>query len=252
MKFICQRPDCSGVSLADSACSKCGLEMTVGGLFRHFSKSFLGSVKSKLAIKCPSPNCPALIPAFRSVCPECGRTLTVEKVVEETVGKHRERVKELVAPTKSKRKIFQWVYLLVSAIVFWIMLGVLETRFASEWGQHAMLSAVYLAVFLLLSFWLIPQKTIIAIAQRASRLVKFGLVFNYLTGLFLLQMYLSSWWARSLMLGALFFTTWLAAWLFWRFLWPMSAIISQIFTSSPSSQTSHDPNDPQGRSVRMD
>ena len=252
MKFVCHRQDCLGVGLTDSACSKCGLQMTVGGLFRHFSKSFRSFFTDRLAIKCRNPKCSAFIPAFRSDCPGCGSTLTVEDVVEGTIGPHRERVKEMVAPTKSKKKAFQWVYLLVSALVFWTTLGLLETRIASGWVLHAMLSVIYLSVFLLLSLWLIPQRTFIAIARRTSRIVKLGMVFNYLTALFLLQMYLSSWWARSVMLGVLFIVTWLAAWVFWRFLWPMSSIISNIFVPPNTTQKPFEPTDSQGRNVGMD
>jgi len=226
------------------------MQMTVTGLLGYFSKSFRRFFAKRLGISCP--RCRALIPAFQSTCPGCGSVLTVEGVFKETVDPHREGFKEMVEPTKSNKRVIQWAYLLGSALVFWITLGVLEHHYAEGWVLHALLSVIYLAVFLLVSLWVIPQKTFYYIARRTSKPVKLGVVFNYLTGLFFLQMYLTAWWSRSLMLAGLFVATWFGAWVFWAYLWPMSNIIGNIFVPPEAAEKPHDPRARQGRKVDVD
>lgn len=227
--------------------------MTVSGLWRYCSKSFRSFLSKRLGISCP--RCRGFIPAFQSTCPGCGSMLTVEGVFKASIDPHRERFKEIVAPTPTKRRIFQWVYLLGSALTFWITFGVLEHHYADRWILHALLSVVYLAVFLLVSRWVIPQKAFYFIARQASKPIKLGIVFNYLTGLFFLQMYLTAWWSRSLMLAGLFAATYFGAWLFWAYLWPTSNIIGHIFVPPEPSRPSEKPHDPrarQGRNVGVD
>ena len=173
-------------------------------------------------------------------------------VWESATGPQRERFRRMTTPTRANMRRFQWAYLLVSMVAGWISLGVLERHFAENWVWHALLSVFYLGAFLLLVFWLVPRETLFRIVARTSRMVKFAMVFNYLTLLFLMQMLFAAWWTRAVMLGTLFVITWFGAWIFWRFAWPMSTIIAAIFMDPADSQRPFEPRDPQGRNVRMD
>jgi hypothetical protein len=247
MRFICHKRSCPGLRLSDRACPKCGLQFSLRGVLKY-SVSFFGKKLTKaLSVSCPA--CRSLIPAFQSKCRKCGNSLTLEGAVEATISPHRKRVQEFLAPNAPKMRMVQWAYLAASALIFWAALARLEAKYSAHWAENAMLSVIYLAVFLLLSLWLVPQRTLVVIAERASKLVKLGLVFNYLTALFFLQMFFSHWWSRSFMLGGLFIATWGGAWVFWRFLWPMSVVVSNIFVSR---EVPFDPTAPQGRSVRLD
>jgi hypothetical protein len=247
MRFVCGKQECPGLGLRGAACEKCGLALTVGSLCRYSVRSLWSFVRRAFSVSCP--RCRAPIPAFQAACASCGNTVTVEQAVDHTVGPHRAKVKEFVAPTKTKKWLFQFSYLVISALGFWRVLAHLEKQFAQDWVKHASLSVVYLAVFLLISLWIVPQRTLIIIGQRASKIIKLALVFNYLTALFFFQMFLASWWARSLMLGALFVATWAGAWVFWRFLWPMAATVSGMLNPRPRS---FDPRDPQAKTIRFD
>ncbi len=247
MNFVCHKRTCPGLKLRDRHCHKCGLTLSFSGLLGYGWKRVWEWVKKKLSVACPT--CRKRIPAFQSICPACKASLTVEGAFQKTFGPQVEKVRVLIAPNPSKRRLFQWFYVGVSALVFWGCLAILEKKYAQHWVEPAMLSIVYLAVFLILSLWLVPQRTLLLIAQRASKLIKLALVFNYLTALMLLQMFMATWWTRSIMLGVLFFVTWAGAWLFWRYLWPVSSAVGGIFMG-PSS--TFDPSEPQGRNVRMD
>ena len=229
---------------------KCKMKMTISGLWDYFSKSFRGFCATRLGMRCP--RCQVLIPGFQSTCHGCGSTLTVEGVFEETIGPHRKRFKEMVAPTKTNKRIFHWVYLLASALVFWITFGMLERHYADAWVLHAMLSVIYLAVLLLVSLWVVPQKTLYFIARRTAAPVRLGIVFNYLTGLFHLQMYLTAWWSRSLMLAGLLVASWLGALVFLVCFLPTAKDVRNEFLPPESSEKSFDPRARQGRDVGVD
>lgn len=233
-----------------SVCGKCGLKLTVGGLWGYFTATVRRYLAERLGVFCP--HCRTLIPAFQSTCPGCGQTLTVDGAFKVTLGPHRRRFHEMVAPTRTNKRLFQWAYLLFSALVFWMVLGLLEKHYAESWALHALLSVVYLAVLLLVSLWVVPQKAFRAIARTASKPIKLALVFNYLTGLLALQMYLTAWWSRSLMLAGLFVASWFGAWLFVAFLWPMSNVIGAIFAPPEAAARPHNPRSRQGRTVTED
>lgn len=220
--------------------------MSVGGVTRYVVGRFLFGVRYRLAIECPK--CRGLIPAFATNC-QCGAKLTGGLVWEETLGRQGERLRRMTTRTPANMRRVQWGYLTLSVAALWIMLGVLEKHFAENWGWHALLSVLYLGVLILLIYWLVPRKTIFTIGLRTSRLVKLGLVFNYLTALGLMQMFFATWWTRSLMLAAFFSMSWFGAWLFWAYLWPGSIYFAWIFADAP---TGFEPRASQGRKVEVD
>lgn len=223
--------------------------MTVAGLLGYFTKWLFSLFTNKLGIKCP--HCQTIIPALHPTCPGCGATLTAREVVKETIGPDGKRIQNLVAPTTFKMRLFLWFFPLASVIVFWHVLGLLEMHYASGWFKRAALSVIFLSFFLLVARISMPRQAFVVIARLANGPVKLGLVFNYLTGLCLFQMYLSSWWSRSVMLAGLFIATWVSAFLFWRVLWGTFVGVGAIFVPPDSDQT-FDPRAPQGRKIEQD
>ena len=246
MKFCCKKRHCPGVLLRGAPCSSCGLSLTVGCVFKSSLKSFRSLLRRRLALACPG--CKGTIPAFDSKCKKCGTILTVERSISAVFGS-TEAVKPGVVPSATKQRLFQWGLLGVSALIFWLSLQELEHTYSQNWQKHAALTIAYFAAFLLLSLWIVPQKTLIVVAQRASKVVKLALVFNYLTGMILIQMFVATWWLRSLMLASILGVTWAGAWIFARFLWPLSATVSALFIP-PGAY--FDPTSTQGRNVRYD
>ena len=198
----------------------------------------------RFGVRCPV--CREVIPAFQSVCPGCKSTLTVERVVDETLGPTHERAKQLIAPTPLKVSVFQWVYLLISVIVFWSLFGVLQNTAGSDAVLPALLSVFYLVVFLGLFAWMVPRHTIVALNRRAPKRIKLALLANFLTCVIRLDMAVKGWGARATLLAALFGAIGVGFWLFWKFLWPM------LGASAPSGTKPFNPQDPQGRRVETE
>lgn len=223
--------------------------MTAGGLWGYFTESLRSFFAARFGVKCSK----CKIPAVRSNCPGCGSTITLAQVLEAAVSPFRERIRKLLVPSDTTKRYLPWAYLLGSAIVFWVTFGVLEQRFSDGWVLHAILSVVYLAVFLLIARWVIPRKIFYNLAYKTVKPVKLGIVFNYLTSLFLLQMYLTTWWTRSLMLAGLFIASWVGIRLFCLLLWPDFNELGEIFMPpSTVSDKAHDPRTAQGRKVETD
>lgn len=249
MKIVCGKRTCPGVSIGGAAC-QCGLALTVGGSFRlvrYCIGSAWESVKRKVSVACPKCRLP--IPPFHARC-RCGARLTIPKLRDHpSFSGFRRFFLELAKPTRTKQRLFQWTYLATSAVVFWQLLAVLESRFAANWVKHTWLSVSYISFFLLVTKWVVPRETILALFRFTSPVFRLALVFNFLTALISLQIFLATWWMRSLMLSGLFTATWAGAWTFWRFLWPTVEIVAEIFVPP---QATFDPHAPQGRTVRMD
>src|ERR1017187_5062884 len=77
MKFACPNPECdNGLGFFDSKCSKCGFELSLGGLRRHYFRRLGDSLRRRAMTKCPYPLCGAIIPISSKECPECKQPLT--------------------------------------------------------------------------------------------------------------------------------------------------------------------------------
>ena len=77
MKFACPNSECdNGVGFFDSKCSKCGFELSLGGLRRHYFRRLGDSLRRRAMTKCPYPLCGAIIPISSKECPECKQPLT--------------------------------------------------------------------------------------------------------------------------------------------------------------------------------
>jgi hypothetical protein len=218
--------------------------VTPQGVVGFAWRSLVAGLGERFGVRCPV--CRDVIPAFQSVCPGCKTTLTVGRVVYETLGPSRERAKQLIAPTPFKVTVFQWAYLLISAVVFWFLFVALQNKAGVDAILPALLSVFYLVLFLSLFAWMVPRPTIVALSRRAPKRIKLGLLLNFLTCGILLEMAVKEWWARATLLAALFGAIGVGFWLFWKFLWPM------LGASAPSGPKPFNPQDPQGRSVETE
>lgn len=244
MKFICRQQDCPGVGLRDTGCPRCQFAVTPLGVLGFVWRSLISGLSDRLGVRCPT--CGGVIPAFQSTCPGCGTTLTVERIVDETLGPTRERTRQLIAPTPIKVTVFQWVYLVISAVVFWSLLSGLQSTAGTDAVLPALLSVFFLVLFLGLFVWMVPRATILAINQRAPKRIKLALLFNFLTSVILLHMAVKEWWARATLLATLFTAIGVGFWIFWKFLWPL------LGSSAPTGPKPFNPQAPQGRTVETE
>lgn len=148
-------------------------------------------------------------------------------------------------PTPEFVKRLQRVYFLLSVTLLFVMLSVSETSSWIEWGWSAALSAIYLAVIVMLVVWLAPRK-------RTSRkpfamLVRFALVFNILTFAVLLQWVVRRWRLPSFRLAGVLIIISLAMMLLYRYLWPAKEAFEEALKKQQSPYGgSFDPTKPQG------
>lgn len=244
MKFVCQDKNCPGVGLSDTGCSRCQFAVTPQGVIGFAFRSMMAGIRARLGVRCPL--CTGVIPAFQSTCPGCKSTLTVERVVEDTLGPTRERAKQIIAPTPAKVAAFRWGYLVLSAIAFCALFGVLQMVAFADILLPAILSTFYLGLFLGLFVWMVPQSTVVALNRRAPKRIKLALLLNFLTCVIVLNLAVKEWWARATLLAALFASIGFGFWFFWRFLWPI------LGANAHSGPRPFNPQDPQGRNVETE
>lgn len=232
------------MGLRDTGCLKCRFTVTPRGVVGFAWRSLIEGLGERFGVQCPV--CREVIPAFQSLCPGCKVTLTVGRVVDETIGPTRERVVQIIAPTPRKVSVFRWAYLLTSAVVFGSVFSVLPDSVGMDTILSALVSVFYLMLFLVVFVWLVPRPTIVAINRRAPKRIKLALLLNFLTCFILLDMVVKEWWARAAMLAVIFAAIAVGTWLFWKVLWPM------LEGGAPSGVKPFDPQAPQGRTVETE
>ena len=244
VKFAC--PRCSHeVGLRDRACPKCKLALTLGGVVGYYWGLLCSGVKKEAVIQCPG--CHRPVPLATTVCPHpnCGAPITVGATVDAVMAPTRRRWRGFLDhATPTTRRWVQLAYLILSATILWWLLAYVEKHHSGNWIWHALLSVLYLTVFGIVAALVAPRRVFEAIASHASWSVKLALVFNYLTLLLLLQVMISTWWARAVMLAGFFGATYLAVWLLRKLLLPM-------FSGEAEDRT-FDPSAAQGRRGRYD
>lgn len=244
MKFAC--PKCPHeIDLRDGACPKCGFTLTLGAVAGHYWDRLWSRAKQEAVIQCPG--CGQPVPLTATVCPNptCGTAITVGSTVDAVMEPTRRRWRGFLDnATPATRRWVQLAYLFVSAAILWWLLAYVEKHHSENWIWHALLSVLYLTVFGIVTALVAPRRVFEAISSHASWTVKLALVFNYLTLLLLLQIMISTWWARAVMLAGFFGATYVAVWLLRKLLLPMF--------SGEAEDSSFDPSAPQGRRGRYD
>ena len=248
MKFSCPNPDCSGViGLSDRSCGECGFVLTLGNVFRHYFSAFR---RKGLKLRCP--HCEHANPLKSPKCESCGHPLTVSSVVDPPRAKWRSLIGN--ASPEFKKRV-QLAHMILSAILLLWLIGYIESTLSIQWIFSVFLSVLYLAVFVVCSMWVVPKPVRYALIRRPAPITRIGLIFNFFSGVFLLQMMITNWVTQSLVLAAVFIVIWVATWIFVRWFWPLiseasSIIVSDELPQSPSQEFRADGS--QGRRTFFD
>lgn len=147
--------------------------------------------------------------------------------------------------------MFQRGYFLVSLAVFFGMLLIMEDLQAGKWLLSSVLNVIFLTFLLLLFFWLIPRPLLVAAARCTSALVKLSLVLNYLTVLLLLQLAVSTWLWKAVILASQLVISVVAFHLLLAYVWPVWNAMAQSFREAAEAYE-FDPSNPQGRRAYTD
>jgi hypothetical protein len=175
----------------------------------------------------------------------------MQAIIHASVDPPRKRLEKAfkAASPQAKRRI-QWAYLLLSLGLLWGLLAYVEKHVGDRWYGWAALSVIHLAALGFFAAWLFPRPILHAISHQATGMVKLSLALNVFSAILLLQLFIGAWWARALILAALFAVVWLGAYLLIWYVLPMAAATRQVFLGPGEQQ--FDPSAPQGRHVKLE
>lgn len=128
---------------------------------------------------------------------------------------------------------------------------IMEDVEAGKWLVSSALNVIFLTFLLLLFFWLIPRPLLVAAARCVSALVKLSLVLNYLTLLLLLQLAVSTWLWKAVILASQMVITVVSFHLLLAYVWPVWSAMAQSFRQA-ADVYEFDPSNPQGRRAYTD
>ena len=127
---------------------------------------------------------------------------------------------------------------------------VLFQKFLPEnWLGTAVLTVLFLMLFLLLFFWLVPRAKLITFARVTSPIIKLALVLNYFTVLLVMQIVISIFPEKAWIVIMLCIISWCA---FHGFLWLASNVWTAMGRYFEESANQFDPTAFQGRRARTD
>ncbi len=115
----------------------------------------------------------------------------------------------------------------------------------------SLITMVYLAVLLLIFFWLTPKSKLILVAVASPPLIKLALVFNYVTLLLLLHMAVTAWFDKALVLAAMFIISAIAFHGFLQWLWPAFCLMGDFWGPNAGARF-YNTTGAQGRRARYD
>jgi len=249
MKFACPNPNCdNGVGFGDRKCSKCGFELSLGALRKHYFSRMGDGIRRRALTRCPFPSCGAIIPIASRECPNCKQPLTVNAAFAPAQARIRQMAQQR-DPGVLRR--VQLVYFLLSGAALIGLLCYVENQSSSDLTSNAFMSLAYLVVILVLVRLFVRPEKVRLVMRHISPLVKFTLIVNYLTLLLFLQVCVGVWWKKASILAGLFGTTFAAIIIVGHFLWPV-AVEAQNWFAEPAPPAGFNPSNPQGRTFRSD
>ena len=250
MRFVC--PNCAReVKLSQTECPnpQCQFRLTLGAILLFYGRRARARLQ-EIAVT-PCPQCHQTIPIWAKTCPDCGVASTVGLATTATLAPVRRWWHHLPPPFwRWLRRIVQALYLALSAVLFWRLLGTVDAYDLWALALRAVLTAFFAAVLALLALWLVPRRLRAGLFQRTAPLTRVALVLNALALLLLLQTLIHQWWALALIVAGLFGVVCLAAALFAKLLWPRVAEVRKILHEARPG--SFDPSQPQGRQASSD
>jgi hypothetical protein len=229
-------------------CPKCGFSLSLGSVLKFYWQHLSHSLTRTTALRCPKCGFPNPLKAVS--CERCHCDITVAGAATTVTEPARRRWQDFKRnASRGTMWRLQWAYLVFSVVLLWSLLSYVEKHGGKFWPFYMLLSIVYVAVLSYFALWLIPRKNFIGLFRFASRLVKLGLALNGLSLMLIVQLLIKGWLARALILAGLFFVAWVAAFLLYFKILPMTAATEAVFLGSGSE---FDPQAPQGRSARTD
>ena len=249
MEFVCPYCGCEeNVSLRNVSCPRCQQPLTVGPVLKLYLRRgaetvrrLAGGVRQRAKIRCPERGYGAPLSATK--CPRCSTPTAVEDAVEHVQGSLLARWDQFEDQAKKDPRLmrrFQRRLLMFSAVVLWLMVGHVSEHRSEHWVQQLALCSVYLGVIAFIVSLIAPGKlwgVLIGYGWRAQGAV----VLSYFSLLLLLQVFIGTFWQRSVTLAALFGVSYLA-YVIW------SVLMNCKGSSTDSSH--HRISDPQGRRAR--
>lgn len=245
MNFRC--PNCGNpCTLRQGAC-QCGFSLTLGSVVRHYFSGVQASVKAT-TIRCPTCNAPVAL--NESACPNnhpVSMSATVGKVVNTP---RKSFLRFCLSASPRTKRVIQWIHLLLSAVLLFWLLGIIEERYHKDWILKTVLSSFYATLLVVILRAIIPKQVFRAIAAYAPWRVKLALIFHAFSVMILLHLLVSEWWMRAAVFATIVGVSLASAFVFYRFGSRFASGLMEAFCG-PANRP-FEPTAPQGRNVRVD
>ena len=253
MNIVC--PNCSRVCrLNDQTCSRCSLPLNFGSVIRFYWNRLWRTAKAAAVVRCG--HCSAAVPMQSAWCPACHGQVNVRSAIDAVVEPPKRKWRQLFASMAPLERLrwesrTQWMYMLFSLSLLWWVLAIVDERFPGDWIGQAAMACVLLTGLGFAFLVAVPRRIVQAMIQRSSGRMKLALMANYLTAILALRIFTTTWNERALILIGMFISTWIAAWLLSRLVWPMKEEFTEFYRDKPVDKK-HDATAPQGRTGRRD
>ena len=243
-------PKCGhAAALSATECPECGLALTLGSVLGLYAQRLGGWLRRVAVTRCPA--CGVSNPISAKQCAACGVALTVQLAFEKTTAPARRHWGYFVLDYAPQiRWLLQGTHLFGSLALFLWLLGRVNTQDLIPLALHAAITAVYVAVLVVISLWIVPRPVQSAVAHRTTAAVRVGLIFNLLSLVLGLQFLVARWWLQALIVTGVIVVLCVAAYLLSHLLWPRVAEVRKVFQDS--QQAGFDPSAPQGRKATLD
>ena len=192
MKFLCPKCGRAVLTLASRQCPdpECGFRIALVPLCQFYWRKLIALRPRPVLVQCP--HCQRASPISAPSCPHCHQAITINETVAKAVAPLRANLEK---PTPRFIKRLQWIYLLISVIVFAVALTRFRFPDVGVFGLivevWALESLFYFALIIVLITWLLGRfkKSRKPLANR----VRLALVFNSLTLMMALFWAVVSW-----------------------------------------------------------
>jgi len=245
MPFRC--PICEqDVDAGNKECPRCKEPLHLASFFQRFWRGLLAAFTRATCVECPL--CHQTSAAKSRYCMSCGCDFSIAAALIPVLRPLRRKWDALFNDmTPATKRSLRIGYVLVSAILFWLMLRYSEKQ-GTDWYLHAGLSIVYVTFLTLFVFFVVPREHLARFARQRKPVERIGLICNYFTILLVIQACLATWKQKGTMLAALFVVSWLGSLIFLVYVYPVWVGFATFFTEP--DRAAFDPTARQGRTAR--
>ena len=232
-------PQCAKpVSWSEAECPRCRAAVTFGAHVRSFFGKFT-------LIVCPS--CGRDV-SWRSRSCACGQAMTIDAAFKRDGGGARLRAM-LAGAGDEARKKFQLWFLVLSALLFWILLGV--DLAVQHSYKHYFLLLTFLPLIALLAITITPYPMRMALIHRTAWLFRIGIVINVFSFVLGLKLLIGFFENPATVIAVLIGVMLLSGYLLIHLLAPVWFWL-EWFVHRPGFVPQHDPQADQGHKVKVD